>query len=273
MQGLELDAERTLVAADPEGDRRGGDDPVWESLRGFPRVAADVSADQTDAGVVQHRNDPGEHAARHRLDGHAARHLPVDLDDVRLQAPDAVEVGTPRAEVVDDDEAAEVAVVVDRGGETLFALQRQLGQLHRHAIRGKTVRLQHLREERFEAAFDRDVRVEVEKEAAARVAQFHEFLDLQAVALAIELGARLALGYAFEELLGRDAQSVRARRPDQRLVGDGPLLLRAEDRLKVARKIESGGCSDALGRAVQAQAPRREIQQLHGRFPSYATNA
>ncbi len=126
---------------------------------------------------------------------------------------------------------------------------------------------------RFEAAFDRDVRVEVEKEAAARVAQFHEFLDLQAVALAIELGARLALGYAFEELLGRDAQSVRARRPDQRLVGDGPLLLRAEDRLKVARKIESGGCSDALGRAVQAQAPRREIQQLHGRFSSYATNA
>src|SRR5258708_21139415 len=46
MQGLERDGEGSLVAGDAEGDRRGGDDPVWESLRGFPREAAAVAADQ-----------------------------------------------------------------------------------------------------------------------------------------------------------------------------------------------------------------------------------
>src|SRR5712692_2031212 len=141
----------------------------------------------------------------------------------------------PGAEVVDDDLAAELAVVVDRGGETVFGLQRQLRQLHRHAIRGKGVRLEHLREERSEAApVDCDVRVEVEKEPAARIAQFAEFPDLQAAALAVELRARLALGNALEELGRGDAQSVCASRPDERLVGDGSALLRAEDRLKVA---------------------------------------
>ncbi len=136
------------------------------------------------------------------------------------------------------------------------------------------MRLEHLREERREAAsFDRDVRVEVEKEPAVRVAQADEFLDLQEIALAIELGARLALGNASEELRRRDGEPVRPRRPDERLIADGPALPGAEDRLEVARKVKRGGCADALRRAIRAQAPRCDVQQLQDRLPSFSPNA
>src|SRR6266849_5156164 len=96
------------------------------------------------ARLVEHRDDPGEHAPRERLDRHAARHLTVDLDDVRLQPPDAVEVRVPRAEIVDHDEAAELAVVLDRGDQAFLVLERRLDQLHRHPVRGQSAFLEHL---------------------------------------------------------------------------------------------------------------------------------
>ncbi len=94
---------------------------------------------------MQHRDDPGEHAPRERLDRHAARHFAVDLDDVRRQLPDAVEIRVPRTEIVDHDEAAELAVVLDRGNQAFLVLERRLDQFHRHAVRGQAVFLEHLR--------------------------------------------------------------------------------------------------------------------------------
>ena len=93
---------------------------------------------------MQHRNDPGEHASGQRLDRHAARHFAVDLDDVRLQPPDAVEVGVPRAEIVDRDEASDRAVVLDRGDQAFLVVERRLDQLHGHPVRGQSVFLEHL---------------------------------------------------------------------------------------------------------------------------------
>ena len=96
------------------------------------------------ARLVQHRDDPGEHASRKRLDRHAARHFAVDLDDVRLQPPDAVEVGVPRAEIVDHDEAADRAVVLDRDDQAFLVVERRLDQLYGHPVRGQSVFLEHL---------------------------------------------------------------------------------------------------------------------------------
>src|SRR6266853_757627 len=192
------------------------------------------------ARLVQHRDDPGEHAPRERLDRHAARHFAVDLDDVRPQPPDAVEIRVSRAEVVDHDEAAELAVVLDRGNQARFVLERRLDQLDRHPVRRKTVRLQHPQEEgAVPETLGGDLRIDVEKQPAARVAEPLEVPDMEGPALAVETYPLLALRRLAEQLQRVDAPSARGiDRANQAFVADGTAMSEAVDRLKMARQIE-----------------------------------
>ena len=189
---------------------------------------------------MQQRHDPGEHAPRERLDRHPARHIAVDLHDVRLQPPDAVEIRVAGAEIVDHDEAAQIAVVIDRGGEAPLVLERRLDQLHGHPVGGETVFLQHLRKRTEPAALDRDERVDVEKEPAVLIAQALEVPDVERSALAVELHARHPRRRLCEEL-GRQVElSARIGPADQPLVAHGPTMGKAENRLEMAGQAEFG---------------------------------
>src|SRR6267154_1050842 len=192
------------------------------------------------ARLVQHRDDPGEHSSRERLHRHAARHFAVDLDDVRPQLPDAVEIRVPRAEIVDHDEAAEFAVMLDRGDQARFVLERRLDQLDRHAVRRKTVRLQHLQEERpVPETFGGDLRIDVEKQPVAHVAEPLEIPHMQGPALAVEAYPLLALRRLAEQLQRVDAPSARGiDRANQAFVADWTAMSEAVDRLEMARQIE-----------------------------------
>src|SRR5712691_10898940 len=187
------------------------------------------------ARLVQHRDDPGEHAPRERLDRHAARHFAVDLDDVRPQPPDAVEIRVSRAEIVDHDEAAELAVVFDRGYQARFVLERRLDQLDRHPVRRKTVRLQHLQEEcPVPETFGGDLRIDVEEQPLAHVAEPLEIPHMQGPALAVEAYPLLALRRLAEQLQRVDAPSARGiDRANQAFVADGTAMSKAVDRLEI----------------------------------------
>src|SRR5207249_1188729 len=192
------------------------------------------------ARLAQYRDDPREHAPRERLDRHAARHLPVDLHDVRPQPPDAVEVRVPRAEIVDHDETAELAVVLDRGSQVRLVLERRLDQLHRHPVRRKSVRLEHLQEERpVPETLRGDLRIDVEKQPAARVAEPLEVPDVQGPALAVEADPLLAVTRLAEQLQRLDAPTARGiDGANQAFVTDGTAMGEAVDRLEVAGETE-----------------------------------
>src|SRR5207302_565082 len=123
------------------------------------------------ARFVQHRDDAGEHAPGKRLDRHAARHFAIDLDDVRLQPPDAVEVGVPSAEIVDHDEAADRAVVLDRSDQEFLVVERRLDQFHSDPVRRQPVFPEHLGERAESKALYSDVRIDVQEEPAVLIAE------------------------------------------------------------------------------------------------------
>jgi len=181
---------------------------------------------------VQHRDDPGEHAPRERLDRHAARHFAVDLDNVRLQPPDAVEVGVPRAEIVDHDEAADRAVVLDRSDQAFLVIERRLDQLHGHPVRRQSVFLEHLGKRAEPKTLDRDVRVDVQEEPAVLIAQPPEVPHVQSPALAIELHARHARRRLCQQLGRQIGLSVRIGPADQALVAHRPAMGETENRWK-----------------------------------------
>ncbi len=219
------------------------------------------------ARLVQHRDDPGEHAPRERLDRHAARHFAVDLDDVRPQPPDAVEIRVSRAEIVDHDEAAELAVVLDRRDQARFVLERRLDQLDRHTVRRKTVRLQHLQEERPVAeTFGSDLRIDVEKQPAAHFAEPLEIPHVQGPALAVEAYPLLALRRLAEQFQRVDAPSARGiDRANQAFVADGTAMSEAVDRLEMARQIELVAFAAFSSQVVFVKKKRRsKIHHVHG---------
>src|SRR6266852_9230220 len=227
------------------------------------------------ARLVQDRDDPGEHAPRERLDRHAARHFPVDLDDVRLQPPDAVEVRIPRAKIVDHDEAAELAVVLDRRTQAFLVLERRLDQLHRHPVRRKTVRLQHVQEERsVPQTFGGDLRIDVEKQPAARVAEPLEVPDMEGPALAVETYPLLALRRLAEQLQRLDVSSAREMdRANQAFVTDGTAMSENVDRLEMARQTELVSLAPFPLRVVLVEKKRRsKIHHVH-RAPAILRNS
>src|SRR5712692_6167471 len=227
------------------------------------------------ARLVEHRDDPGEHASRERLDRHTARHLAVDLDDVRLQPPDAIEVRVPRAEIVDHDEAAELAVVLDRRTQAFLVLERRLDQLHRHPVRRKTVRLQHLQEERsVPETFGGDLRIDVEKQPAARVAEPLEVPDMEGPALAVETYPLLALRRLAEQLQRLDVSSARGMdRANQAFVTDGTAMSEAVDRLEMARQTELVSFAALSLQVVFVKKKRRsKIHHVH-RAPAILRNS
>jgi hypothetical protein len=200
-------------------------------------------------GLVQNRDDAGEHVAHARLDADAARHLAVDLHDVRAQAPDAVEVRVAGAEIVDHDHAAHLAVILDRGGEARLAHHLGFDQLDRHAVRREAVLVQHVREERAVARpFDRDVRVDVEEQPAARLARLLEVLHVQAAAAAVEVDSGRAARRAAEQLGGRDHRAGGVAGADQAFVADRAAVREAEDRLELARQGAAERAADVVRR-------------------------
>ena len=219
------------------------------------------------ARLAQHRDDPCEHAPRERLDRHAARHLAVDLDDVRPQPPDAVEVREPRAEIVDHDETAELAVVLDRGTQVRLVLERRLDQLHRHPVHRKSVRLQHLQEERpVPETFRGDLRIDVEIQPAARATEPLEVPNMQGPALAVEADPLLASRRLAEQLRGLDAPSARGMDcANQAFVTDGAAVGEAVDRLEVAGQNELVALAPFSLRVVLVKSERRrKIHHVHG---------
>src|SRR6266852_3946007 len=227
------------------------------------------------ARLVEHRDDPGEHASRERLDRHTARHLAVDLDDVRLQPPDAIEVRVSRAEIVDHDEAAELAVVLDRANQARFVLERRLDQLDRHPVRRKTVRLQHPQEEgAVPETLGGDLRIDVEKQPAARVAEPLEVPDMEGPALAVETYPLLALRRLAEQLQRLDVSSAREMdRANQAFVTDGTAMSETVDRLEMARQTELVSLAPFPLRVVLVEKKRRsKIHHVH-RAPAILRNS
>src|SRR5260221_8176823 len=106
-------------------------------------------------------------------------------------------------------------------------------------MRGEIVRLQHLREKGPEAGtFSGDLRIDVEKQPAARVAEFLEVPDVKRAALAVERDPVLDMQRLAEQLERRHAAAPRVGGADQPFVADGTPMSEAENRLEVARQAK-----------------------------------
>ncbi len=157
--------------------------------------------------------------------------------------------------------------MLDRGNQAFLVLERRLDQLDRHPVRRKTVRLQHLQEEGSIAeTFGGDLRIDVEKQPAAHVAEPLKIADMQGPTLAVEAYPLLALRRLAEQLQRVHAPSARRiDRANQAFVTDGTAMSEAVDRLEMARQIELVAFAAFSLQVVFVKKKRRsKIHHVHG---------
>ncbi|KGC93027.1 cyclic diguanylate phosphodiesterase domain protein [Burkholderia pseudomallei] len=189
------------------------------------------------ARVMQHRdemmNDPMRVACRER----ALEDRAVELHDVGLDLPDAVEVREAGAEIVDRDQEVAVLDHVDRAGERDLVARRLLDHFEHDARR----RQREVRAKRLDERARRDAGVEhlrqhvQEQPARARVLR-GEVRDVQAPGQPIEQDRLAARLRTREQRVGRNRRAVRVGRAGERLIADDALVRDRDDRLKGAGK-------------------------------------
>ncbi len=114
--------------------------------------------------------------------------------------------------------------------------------------------------------FRGDLRIDVEKQPAARVAEPLEVPNVQGPALAVEANPLLASRRLAEQLRRVDAPSARGvDGANQAFVTDGTAMGKAVDRLKVAGKAELVALAAFSSRGVFVKKKRRrKIHHVHG---------
>jgi len=157
------------------------------------------------ADFVEEPRDADESAARGRVLRGAGDHGTVELHDVGVESPDAVEVGMAGAEVVDGDEAAEIAVVAGGVLEGVLILGVGLGDFDDDALGLHAGGLQGFAEERaVGASVDDHFRADVEEEPGGVVGRAVEVGQVEGTEEAVEKDDALAGAVGREEGAGRD---------------------------------------------------------------------
>src|SRR5690606_4144967 len=111
----------------------------------------------------------------------------VEFDNVGAEPADAVEIGMPGAKVIDRDQAAEVAIEIDRFDQRRLVGQRGLEDLDDHPVRGKPGPFQLLLEERRRiASLDDDPGIDIEEQPGVALILAPEAAQMERTAQAIE---------------------------------------------------------------------------------------
>ncbi|MNV45679.1 hypothetical protein D3C71_1374850 [compost metagenome] len=146
--------------------------------------------DHQAAGLVQQADHAGENPLHPARMAGVLDQAAVDLDDVGFQIPDAVEVGVPSAEVIDGDQATQLAEMADEALELGLIADFAFDDFDHQTMRGNAGGLQQVMGKANVRLYaDQVLRVQIEKQPGLTRGLLRKVTHMQGPTGAVQLQA------------------------------------------------------------------------------------
>nr|WP_247255532.1 hypothetical protein [Pseudomonas moorei] len=159
----------------------------------------------------------------------------VDLDDVGLQIPDAVEVGVPRAEIIDGYQAAQLAEMADKALQLLMITDLAFNDLYHQFMRRNSSGLQQVMGKTNVRLYaDLVLRVQIEKQPGLPRGLLRKVMHMQDPAGAIQFQVFTAITRHGQQGCRRLCRAIGMVSANQPFVAHRPTMRDTENRLEMA---------------------------------------